>query len=53
MIYFDNSATTPVDPRVAEAMAPWQAQEFGNPSSLHGPGRRARAAVAAVAAAAR
>ena len=44
-IYFDNSATTPVDPRVVAAMAPWQAENFGNPSSLHGPGRRAREAV--------
>jgi len=44
-IYFDNSATTPVDPRVVAAMAPWQAENFGNPSSLHAPGRRAREAV--------
>ena len=44
-IYFDNSATTPVDPRVVAAMAPWQTENFGNPSSLHGPGRRAREAV--------
>lgn len=44
-IYFDNSATTPADPRVVEAMAPWHAEAFGNPSSLHAAGRRARAAV--------
>ena len=44
-IYFDNSATTPVDPRVVAAMAPWQTDNFANPSSLHGPGRRAREAV--------
>jgi cysteine desulfurase len=44
-IYLDNSATTPVDPRVAAAMAPWHAQGFGNPSSLHTLGRQAREAV--------
>ncbi|MBB4198524.1 cysteine desulfurase NifS [Rhodoblastus sphagnicola] len=46
-IYFDNSATTPVDPRVAEAMAPWHSAAFGNPSSLHALGRAAREAVEA------
>jgi cysteine desulfurase len=45
VIYLDNSATTPVDPRVAEAMAPWHTREFGNPSSLHSYGRQAREAV--------
>jgi cysteine desulfurase len=44
-IYLDNSATTPVDPRVVAAMAPWHAESFANPSSLHTPGRRARDAV--------
>ena len=44
-IYFDNSATTPVDPRVAEAMAHWHSAAFGNPSSLHAFGRAAREAV--------
>jgi cysteine desulfurase len=44
-IYLDNSATTPVDPRVVEAMAPWHTEFFANPSSLHAPGRRAREAV--------
>ena len=47
MIYFDHSATTPVDPIVAEAMAPFQHEAFGNPSSLHQTGRRARQAVEA------
>jgi cysteine desulfurase len=46
-IYFDNSATTPLDPRVAEAMRPWLSEAFGNPSSLHALGRRARDAVEA------
>ncbi len=44
-IYLDNSATTPVDPRVVAAMAPWHAKAFGNPSSLHALGRQARDAV--------
>ena len=37
-IYLDNAATTPVDPRVHEAMLPFlggAAGEFGNPSSRH------------------
>lgn len=32
-IYFDYSATTPVDPRVVEKMIPWLYQNFGNPAS--------------------
>ena len=32
-IYMDYSATTPVDPRVVEAMVPWLGQHFGNPAS--------------------
>ena len=44
-IYFDNAATTPVDPRVRAAMAPYLDGCFGNPSSLHVEGRTARAAV--------
>ena len=44
-VYLDNAASTPVDPRVRAAMAPYFGEEFGNPSSLHGPGRRAREAV--------
>jgi cysteine desulfurase len=44
-IYLDQSATTPVDPRVAEAMARAVVQVFGNPSSVHGYGQAARAAV--------
>jgi cysteine desulfurase len=47
MIYFDNAATTPPDPRVLAAMAPFQREVFGNPSSLHQAGREARAAVEA------
>ncbi len=44
-IYFDHSATTPLDPRVLEAMGPYLGGTFGNPSSLHYEGRIARAAV--------
>jgi len=35
MIYLDNSATSPIDPRVAEAMAPYLAAYYGNPSSKY------------------
>lgn len=45
MIYLDNNATTPVDPRVREAMLPFLGEAFGNPSSPHAPGRAAREAV--------
>ncbi|CAH2598741.1 Cysteine desulfurase IscS [Rhodovastum atsumiense] len=45
--YLDNAATTPLDPRVGAAMAPWISGMAGNPSSLHAPGREARAAVEA------
>lgn len=35
MIYLDNSATTPIDPEVLDAMLPYLKEEFGNPSSRH------------------
>src|SRR5579864_7889043 len=44
-IYFDHSATTPLDPRVLEAMRPFLGGAYGNPSSLHQEGRVARAAI--------
>lgn len=44
-VYLDNSATTPVDPRVAAAMARAVVETFGNASSVHGFGQQARAAV--------
>jgi cysteine desulfurase len=44
-IYLDHSATTPLDPRVFTAMAPFLNGDFGNPSSLHREGRNAREAV--------
>jgi cysteine desulfurase len=43
--YFDNNATTPVDPRVREAMLPWLGELHGNASSVHRFGRQAREAV--------
>ena len=42
-IYFDYNATTPLDPGVREAMLPYLGDIFGNPSSIHHVGRRARA----------
>lgn len=44
-VYLDNSATTPVDPRVAEAMLPFLKESFGNPSSVHSAGQTVRTAV--------
>ncbi|HKP68492.1 MAG TPA: cysteine desulfurase family protein [Pyrinomonadaceae bacterium] len=44
-IYLDNSATTPIDPRVVEAMLPFLKDNFGNASSIHYFGQQARAAV--------
>ncbi len=44
-VYLDHNATTPLDPRVAAAMAPWLGQRHGNPSSVHSFGRSARSAM--------
>ena len=44
-IYLDYNATTPIDPAVAEAMLPYILEHFGNPSSGHAFGRRAKEGV--------
>lgn len=44
-VYFDNAATTPMDPRVVDAMIPCMRETFGNPSSIHRFGREARAII--------
>ena len=47
-IYLDNSATTPLDPAVVDAMLPWLREQFGNPaSSTHAFGHAASRAVEA------
>ena len=45
LLYLDHNATTPIDPEVRAAMLPWLENEFGNPSSIYGLGRRAAAAL--------
>jgi cysteine desulfurase len=48
MIYLDHNATTPMDPRVLQAMLPWFSEKFGNASSRpHGYGAEARDGVEA------
>jgi cysteine desulfurase len=42
-VYLDYNATTPLDPAVREAMLPFLDEIWGNPSSIHHVGRRARA----------
>jgi cysteine desulfurase len=44
-IYLDYNATTPIDPRVAEAMGPCLSGLYGNPSSAHRAGRESRQAL--------
>ena len=44
-VYADHAATTPPAPEVVEAMLPWLGEGFGNPSSVHRRGERARDAV--------
>ena len=44
-VYLDHNATTPLDPRVLEAMLPYLREHFGNPSSSHAWGQRAQTAV--------
>ncbi|MSR54630.1 MAG: cysteine desulfurase [Gemmataceae bacterium] len=42
MIYLDHAATTPMLPEAWEAMRPFATENFGNPASAHGAGRKAR-----------
>lgn len=44
-IYFDNAATTVMDPQVLDAMLPYLQQHFGNPSSIYSYGRETRMAI--------
>lgn len=44
-IYFDNAATTAIDPAVVEAMLPYLTEKFGNPSSIYSYGRESRIAI--------
>jgi len=44
-IYFDNAATTSIDPQVLEAMMPYLTEKFGNPSSIYSYGRESRLAI--------
>ncbi len=50
-IYLDHNATTPIDPAVADAMDGAAREEFGNASSVHGWGQRAKARLDAARAA--
>lgn len=45
MIYWDNNATTPLDPQVLEAMLPYLREEFFNPSAAYAPAKAVRRAV--------
>ena len=45
VIYLDHQATTPVDPRVLDAMLPYLTSGYGNPSSMHAYGRQAAEAI--------
>lgn len=44
-IYFDNAATTALDPQVLEVMIPYLTEKFGNPSSIYSYGRETRMAI--------
>ena len=44
-VYLDYNATTPLDPRVLEAMIPYMKEEFGNPSSIHSYGLAGKSAL--------
>jgi cysteine desulfurase len=45
LIYLDYNATTPIDPRALESMIPYMREHYGNPSSIHSYGSKAKAAL--------
>jgi cysteine desulfurase len=45
LFYFDNAATTPIHPKVIEKMLPFLKEHYGNASSVHSSGRKARVAI--------
>ena len=45
MSYFDHSATTPIHPLVMEKMNSTSEAHFGNPSSIHSSGRKAKSII--------
>ena len=45
MIYFDNAATTRLDPLVLKAMLPYFTETYGNPSSIHYAGRKSKSII--------
>ena len=44
-IYFDNAATTAIDPQVVDVMLPYLTEKFGNPSSIYSFGRETKMAI--------
>ena len=44
-VYLDNAATTKIHPKVIDAMMPYLTEHYGNPSSVHSFGRKARVAI--------
>jgi cysteine desulfurase len=45
-VYLDNNSTTPIDPRVAQAIEPYVREVFGNPSNIHSFGRECAEGIA-------
>ena len=44
-VYLDNAATTQLDSQVLDEMMPYLTEHYGNPSSIHGYGRKAKSAI--------